>query len=59
MTIQHETKFTCANTFKSVGKTRKAQLRQDGQSLQPVVIGLTEAKEETVYGEFKELTPQR
>ncbi|KAF9951517.1 hypothetical protein BGZ65_005900, partial [Modicella reniformis] len=41
-----------------LGKTRKAQLQQDGQSRQPDVIGLTEAKEEIFYGELKGPTPK-
>lgn len=58
MAVQHEIKFTCANACTSVGKTRKAQLQQDGQSRQPDVIGLTEAKEEIFYGELKGPTPK-
>ncbi|KAF8926123.1 hypothetical protein BGZ47_002895 [Haplosporangium gracile] len=56
--VQHEIKFTCANACSSVGKARKAQLQQDGQSRQPDVIGLTEAKEEIFYGELKGPTPK-
>ncbi|KAK3838885.1 MAG: hypothetical protein J3R72DRAFT_448111 [Linnemannia gamsii] len=58
MAVQHEIKFTCANACTSVGKTRKAQLQQDGQSRQPDVIGLTEAKEEIFYGELKGPSPK-
>ncbi|KAF9121531.1 hypothetical protein BGX30_002498 [Mortierella sp. GBA39] len=58
MAVQHEIKFTCANACTSVGKTRKVQLQQDGQSRQPDVIGLTEAKEVIFYGELKGPAPK-
>ncbi|KAG9065427.1 hypothetical protein KI688_002752 [Linnemannia hyalina] len=45
MSLQHKIKFTCANACTSVGKTRKATLKQDGQSRQPDVIGQTEDKD--------------
>ncbi|KAG0275245.1 hypothetical protein BGZ95_009031 [Linnemannia exigua] len=57
MALQHKTKFTCANACTSVGKTRKAQLQQDGQSRQPDVIGQTEDNRELYYGELKGLHP--
>ncbi|CAO3563792.1 unnamed protein product [Mortierella alpina] len=53
MALQHKIKFTCANACTSVGKTRKVQLQQDGQSRQPDIIGQTESKEEVFYGELK------
>ncbi|KAF9334853.1 hypothetical protein BGZ91_010696 [Linnemannia elongata] len=59
MAVQHEIKFICANACTSVGKTRKAQLQQDGQSRQPDVIGLTKAKEEIFYGELKGPPPRQ
>jgi hypothetical protein len=40
-----------------VGKTRKTQLHQDGQSRQPDVIGLTQAKDEVCCGELKGPNP--
>ncbi|KAF9561824.1 hypothetical protein EC968_005602 [Mortierella alpina] len=55
MAFQHEIN---ANACTSVGKTRKAQLKQDGQSRQPDVIGLTEAKDEIFYGEVKGPAPK-
>jgi len=47
-----------ANACTSVGKTRKAQLQQDGQSRQPDVIGQTAGKGEVFYGELKGLHPK-
>ncbi|KAF8922792.1 hypothetical protein BGZ58_003778 [Dissophora ornata] len=58
MALQQRIKFTCANACTSVGKARKAQLQQDGQSRQPDVIGQTAGKGEVFYGELKGLHPK-
>ncbi|KAF8948405.1 hypothetical protein BGZ47_005178 [Haplosporangium gracile] len=58
MALQQKIKFTCANACTSVGKSRKVQLQQDGQSRQPDVIGQTKNKKEVFYGELKGLHPK-
>ncbi|KAF9287533.1 hypothetical protein BGZ68_001689 [Mortierella alpina] len=58
MAFHQKIKFTCANTCTSVGKSRKVQLQQDGQSRQPDVIGQTKNKNEVFYGELKGLHPK-
>ncbi|KAG0059944.1 hypothetical protein BGZ90_004269, partial [Linnemannia elongata] len=58
MALQQKIKFTCANACTSVGKSRKVQLQQDGQSRQPDVIGQTKNKKEVFYGELKGPRPK-
>ncbi|KAF9956746.1 hypothetical protein BGZ70_009787 [Mortierella alpina] len=58
MALHQKIKFTCANTCTSIGKSRKVQLLQDGQSRQPDVIGQTKNKNEVFYGELKGLHPK-
>ncbi|KAF9919439.1 hypothetical protein FBU30_011029 [Linnemannia zychae] len=56
--VWYQSRIVSANTCTSVGKTRKAQLQQDGQSRQPDVIGQTEGKEVVFFGELKGTNPK-
>ncbi|KAF9176662.1 hypothetical protein BGZ51_009870 [Haplosporangium sp. Z 767] len=53
MDVQHEIKFTCANTSTSAGKARKSRLQHNGQSRQPDIVGQARDAGEIFYGELK------